>query len=332
MAHPTAEAASSPAPVSVAEKAADFEQFLSDAGFEDDLPAEEQEQEEFVDGDYLEEPEADEVEEGEEPVEVIDAPVSLNAEEKAVFGQLPAEAQAAWAASETRRNTQVQEATIKAKDAQRAAEQKAASAQKQAEERLGEQLRAFTAPFEPKRPNPNDYADMAQYQRASAIYDHQKAQYDELVQQVGSVGVETDEQKAARIQARDAELMQIPEVANAETRDEYIQSAFALAEAHGFNRADLAENIDATELQFLAQSAKWKADSEELASIKAKAKQRKRDPKSGKFTSLKPGAAPSQNGSAGNGRKSWDRVKATKKNKQAFGQASADWLEKQGLM
>jgi hypothetical protein len=334
MAHPEMEAAVSPAPTSVAEKAADFENFLTEAGFEDDLPQEEGEQEEFAEseGDELEF-EADEAdEEGEEQDEpAIDAPVSLNAEEKAVFSQLPAEAQAAWAASETRRNTQVQEATTRAKEAQRSAEQKAAQVEREAETRFGEQLRTFTSQFEPQMPDPAQYADIQQYQRDKAVYDHAKAQHDQLMQQVGSIGVETPEQKAQRIQQRDAELMQIPEIANEETRSEYIQSALSMAGELGYDANALMDTMDATDMRALAQFAKYKADSEELAKIKSSASKRKRD-KSGRFTTLKPGAAPNSQNRAAGGKKAWDRVKASKKDKQAFGENSAAWLEAQGLM
>lgn len=334
MAHPTQEAPAPKAPVSVAEKAADFESFLEGAGFEDDLPPEDGEQEEFApdEGEELEF-EADEAdEEGEKQVKpAIDAPVSLNAEEKEVFSQLPAEAQAAWAASETRRNTQVQEATTRAKEAQRTAEAKAATVEREAEARFGEQLREYTAQFEPQMPDPAQYHDIQQYQRDKAIYDHAKAQHDELMQRVGSIGVETPEQKEARIKQRDAELMQIPEVANPETRSDYINAAFSIAVELGYDQATLQDTMDATDLRNLTQIAEWKVASEELAQIKAGASKRKRD-KNGRFTTLKPGAAPNSQNRAKGGQKSWDRVKATKKNKQAFGQASADWLTQNGFM
>lgn len=339
MAHPATEAAVSTAPVSVAEKAADFENFLfGEEGAEEALLGEEDEAETDDFDDDLEddvgEDETDEAEQDDEDDEqaepAIEPPVSLNAEEKEVFSQLPPEAQRAWADSETRRNTQVQEATTRAKEAQRQAEQAAASANAQAEARFGEQLKAYTAAFEPQKPDPARYNDMQAYQRDLAIYDHQKAQHDELMQQVTGIGVETEEMKAARYKARDAELMKIPEIADEATRADYINSAFEVAEILGYDRADLAENMDAGDLKALAEAAKWKRDSEELARIKAKSQERRRDNKTGQFKSMKPGAAPQQKSRQAKGKKAFERVKASKSNRQAFGDAAADWLEASG--
>lgn len=337
MAHPETEAAVSTAPpVSVAEKAADFENYLFGDEEEGDEAPDTEEEAEADDYDLeeedVEEAEADEeTDEDEEQAEpAIEAPVSLNAEEKEVFAQLPPEAQQAWAASETRRNTQVQEATTKAKEAQRQAEQAAASANAQAESRYAEQLKAYTAHFAPQEPDPARYHDMQTYQRDKAIYDHQKAQHDELMQQVTGIGVETEEMKAERIKARDAELLKIPEVADEATRSDYINSAMEAARELGYDPADLAENMDATDLKALATFAQYKRDSEELARIKAKSKERRRDPQSGQFKSLKPGAAPQPKGRAAKSKKSFDRVKASKGDRTAFGEAAADWLEASG--
>lgn len=332
----SAEAAVSTAPVSVEEKAADFENFLF--GEEDGEDAETNEEQEEAEDDDLdpeegedESDEAEEDDEDEEPdVPAIEAPVSLNAEEKEVFAQLPPEAQQAWAASETRRNTQVQEATTKAKEAQRQAEQAAASAERQAEARRAEQMKAFTAAFEPQMPDPTNYNDIQAYQRDKAIYDHSKAQFDQLKQQVETIGVETEEQRVERIKARDAELMKIPEIADEATRDTFIKSAFEVAAELGYDQSDLAEHMDANDLKALGMAAKWKADSAELARIKAKSQERRRDGKTGKFKSLKPGTASQPSSRAVKAKKSWQRVKETNGNRAAQSEAMAEWLEASG--
>lgn len=336
MAHPTgSEAAVSTAPVSVAEKAADFENFLF--GDEDEAEAQPEPEQEDAEDDFDEIEEADEAEEGDEDsdeqdIPAIEAPVSLNAEEKEVFAQLPLEAQQAWAASETRRNAQVQEATTKAKDAQRQAEQAAASANRQAEVRYAEQLKQFTAAFEPQMPDPSRYNDIQAYQRDKAIYDHAKAQHDNLMQQVAQVGVETDEQRAERIRVRDAELLKIPEIANEETRASYIEAAFEVAAELGYDKTELAQNMDASDLKALAQAAKWKADSAELARIKARSQERRRD-KTGKFKpTLKPGAEPQAQSRTAKTSKAWNRVKSAQGNKAAQHEAMADYLEAAGIL
>ncbi len=340
MAHPSeSEAGDVRAPMTVADAAAEFEEYLfGEEGEETAPPVEgEQEAEHEEDSDLeLEDDESDgegdeeQEEEGDEPETAIEAPVSLNAEEKEVFAQLPPEAQQAWAASETRRNTQVQEATTKAKEAQRQAEQAAASAERQAEARRAEQMKAFTAAFEPQMPDPANYNDIQAYQRDKAIYDHSKAQFDQLKQQVESIGVETDEQRAERIRARDAELMKIPEIADEATRDTFIKSAFEVAAELGYDQSDLAEHMDANDLKALGMAAKWKADSAELARIKAKSQERRRDSKTGKFKSLKPGTASQPSSRAVKAKKSWQRVKETNGNRAAQSEAMADWLEASG--
>jgi len=339
MAHQNAEAARPP--VSQAEKAADFAEYLYADGdpFGEEEGAPQEAQEDEFDEDPTDE-EGDEVEdevdeqEDEQAQPAIEPPVSLNAEEKEVFAQLPPEAQQAWAASETRRNAQVQEATTKAKEAQRAAETAAAAADRQASAEYRQRLDAIVSAFEPQMPDPANFTDIRQYQHAKAQYDYAKAQHDQFAQQVATIGTETPEQKAARIQARDAELMRIPEIANEETRTEFIQSAFALANEFGYAQDELAEMMEARDLKFLAQAAKWKADSERLKQVEAKAKERRRDAKTGKFRTMRPGAGPEGNPRSGNAEKSFERLKglSTSRDRQARDEAAMDWLERGGYL
>lgn len=334
-AHQATEAASTPATMS--EKQAAFEQELGDfiPDLEDDETEEEttgdETEDEYEDGDEAE----GEDDDSEEPAQpAIPPPVSLNAEEKEVFAQLPPEAQQAWAASETRRNQQVQEATTRASEAQRVAEAKAAQANAQAEAVFAQQLKEVVAAFAPQEPDPANYNDIRAYQHAKANYDYAKAQHDAFAQQVAAVGKETPEQKAARIQARDAQLMTIPEIADPATRDTYIQSAFAVAAELGYDQTELAENMDVGDLKALAQAAKWKADSEELARIRAKSQERVRDKQTGKFKAIKPGAAPHGDSRRGSADKAFQKVKAAKGS--AYGSARvdafADYLDRSGIL
>lgn len=330
-AHLSGEAAS--VPVSMAEKAAALESELGDfiPDLEDDEEPEGEEGDEYEADDDLE-GEDDDSEEPGEPA--IPPPVSLNAEEKEVFAQLPPEAQQAWAASETRRNTQVQEATTRASEAQRVAEAKAAQANAQAEAVFAEQLKAVVGAFAPQEPDPANYASIEHYRHAKAVYDHQLAQHNEFAQQVAVVGKETPEQKAARYQARDQQLLTIPEIADPATRDSYIQGAFSVAEELGYDRADLMENMDAGDLKALAQAAKWKADSEELARIRAKSQERVRDKSTGKFRAMKPGAAPHGDTRRGSADKAFQRLKEAQggKSRDAKNKAMEGWLEKSGYL
>ena len=334
-AHQATEAARPP--VSIAEKAAALENDLGDfiPDLEDD---EEPESEELDEGDdYADDEDALEGEDDdsdEQAQPAIDPPVSLNADEKAVFAQLPPEAQQAWAASETRRNQQVQDATTRASEAQRVAEAKAAQANAQAEALFGKQLKAVVDAFRPQEPDPAHYATIPEYQRAKAIFEHQNAQHEDFAQQVAVIGKETPEAKAARIQARDQQLLTIPEIADPATRDTYIQSAFSVAAELGYDQADLAENMDAGDLKALAQAAKWKADSEELARIRAKSKERVRDKSSGKFKSIKPGSAPHGDPRRGNTDRAFQKLKAVKggRDNAAKARAMEDFLDKAGWL
>jgi hypothetical protein len=338
MAHSSFGSEAASVPVSMAEKAAAFEQEL----FADGNPFEDEEEptgEEPEDSDDYEADDGDEAEgeddEGEEPDEpAIPPPVSLNAEEKEVFAQLPPEAQQAWAASETRRNQQVQEATTRASEAQRVAEAKAAQANAQAEAVFAEQLKAVVGAFAPAEPDPANYGDIRAYQHAKANYDYAKAQHDQFAQQVATIGHETPEAKAARIQARDQQLLTIPEIADPATRDAYIKTAFSVAADLGYDQSDLAENMDAGDLKALAQAAQWKADSEELARIRAKSNDRVRDKSTGKFKSIKPGSAPHGDTRRGNTAKSFERLKSVRggKDRNAEAAAMADYLERAGYL
>ena len=257
----------------------------ADEGEEDEIT-----DEDFADeGGEIEGEEADEESEPEEPA--IAAPVSLTADEKAEFAQLPPEAQDYVTRLEQRRNQDVQNVTTKAAEAQRKADAKAAQAEQEAQARFADQLQAFVGVYAPQEPNPANFTDLQTYHRAKAQYDHDKAQHEQLVQQVSQIGTETEEQRIERLQARDAELLKIPEIANEETRQAYVDAAMSVATELGYDPGELAHNMQASDLKALATAAKWKADSEELAKVKARANQRKRDKKTGQFRSLKPGAA-----------------------------------------
>jgi hypothetical protein len=327
MAHPETEAGDVRAPATVADAAADFENFLFGEGDE----PEEQEQETNPEGEPEEgdEPDADDLDgeeqddEGGEPETAIDAPVSLNAEEKAAFAAASPEAQRAWAAAETRRNTQVQEATTKASNAQREAEARAASADAEARKVYATQLREFAKALEPQAPppqlaqtNPQAYiAQEAQYRAA-------KAQHDEFVQQVEAVDREADQDaQTAFLQARDRELMQIPEVANPETRDGYFKTAFSVAETLGYDTAELASGMSARDVKALALVASLKEKADKYDKAMAAKMQRVR---SGKVRSNKPGASPHANARA-NPAKSWERVKGAG-SKESQAAAFADWM------
>lgn len=333
MAHPSeSEAGDVRAPMTVADAAAEFEEYLfGEEGEETAPPAEgEQEAEHEEDSDLeLEDDESDgegdeeQEDEGDEPGTAIEAPVSLNAEEKAVFAQLPKEAQQAWAASESRRNSQVQEATTKASNAQREAETRAAAADAEARKVYAAQLGEFAKALEPQAPDPTLAQTNPQaYIAAEAQYRALKAQHDSLVQQVRSIETQADQDAdKAFIEARDRELMQIPEIANPETRQAFLDNAFGVAELLGYDKAELATGMTARDVKALAKVAELKAKAEKYDAAMSRKMQRVR---AGKARANTPQGRPHGKPRA-NPAKSWERVTAAR-DKETQAAAFADYL------
>ena len=222
--------------------------------------------------------------------DAIDAPASLNAEEKAKFAALTPEAQRYVADLESRRAVQVQTATTKAADAQRAADQRAAQADAQAQARYAQQLKAIGESLAPQMPDPALASyDPATYIAQKAQYDAAKAQHDEFMQQAESLGTDAGQAMSqAEIQQRDSELMAIPEVANEATREEWFKKALGAADVLGLDRSQM-DHATAAELKALRQVADWREKSEKYDAATARQMQRVRDGKKARTT--KPNAA-----------------------------------------
>lgn len=318
----TAEAADAPAPRSVSEKAADFENYL----FEDEEEQDQAEQDEGAEeGENLELDDEEQEDEGGEPDEpAIEAPASLNAEEKTVFAQLPPEAQQAWAASENRRNSQVQDATTKAAERERAASTKAEQAEALADQRRAAQLVEFMSAFAPQMPDPQlAQHDPASYIAQKAQYDAQSAQFVQFAQQIEALKVEADNTLAQiDTQARAADLMTIGKLADPATRDEYIKASLELVGELGLDPAAFENVASSADFKALEKVADWKAKAEKYDSAMARQMQKVR---SAKGKSLRP------TGTHGKQRQgdSWDRVRNAK-TKSAQASAMAEWLEISG--
>lgn len=325
----TTEAASASAPMSASDKAAAFEQFLDpeDEDQGDDTDTDPDGDEGSLEGEDLE---LDDEEAGDaevEPETAIDAPISLNAEEKAKFAQLPQEAQRLLADVETRRNAQVQEATTKASEAQRSADHRAATADAQAQVVYAQQLNEFVKAFEPAAPDTRlAYENPALYIAEKAQYDAALAQHNDLVQHVRGMAQSASETvDQTFLQQRDQELMGIPQVANPETRAEYLEGIFALADEVGFGREQIVGQATAAEVAALGKISERlkvaEADAAKYHKAMASKMQRVRQ---GKSRSNRPNAAP-QDSRAAQGNRDWQRVK-TAKSKEAQSEAFADYF------
>lgn len=286
----------------------------TEAAPEEAAPEEEQEiVEETAEGETLEaedfEDEGETDVEGESP---IDAPVSLNAAEKEAFAQLPKEAQDFVSALEARRNADVTKVTTKAADAQRVAEQQAAQAAIQAKRDFATQLDAFVANFAPQMPNPAlAQQDPAAYVAAKAQYDAQIGQFDQLKHQIAAIGQEAEaEDQAAFIEARDKALMQIPEIANPETRQDYLDRVFdpELVSALGYDRGELAQIADAEDVKRLGTIAEWREKAAKYDQAMSKKMKRVRQ---GKTRNTKPTPAQQQSSTGAAYQQALQRQKAT---------------------
>lgn len=287
----SSEAVDAPATISMADAAsvfADEDDF--DAAEEGGDPEEGEEFDDDFEGEEPDEESDEEIDEDDEPEEAIDAPVSLNKAEKEAFSQLPKEAQQFVTQLESRRASQVQEATTKASQAQRDAEARAAAADAEAKRNYATQLDQFIKAFEPQMPDPQlAYNDPQRYVAAKARYDADKAQHDQLVQQIKGIGDQANtEAEKAFYERRDRELMAIPEVANEETRQAYLDKVMSAATKLGYDIPELARSMDAEDVKRLHSVADAFEKAEKYDAAMSRKMKRVR---AGKQRNLKPGTA-----------------------------------------
>jgi len=258
----------------------------------DEKPVEEEEFDEEGDADV-----ADFEDEGEpdgEQESVITAPVSLNAEEKEAFAQLPVEAQDFVSALEARRNADVTRVTTKSAEAQRVAEAKAAQAGINAKRDYAIQLGEVAKAFAPQEPQRQHYANDVEYLVAMRQHDQMIAQHGEFVQQIQQIGQEAEaEDQQAFIKARDQALMQIPEIANKETRQAYLNRVFdpELVQALEYERSELLQIADADDVKRLSTIAGWR---EKAAKYDAAMKRKMQPVRDAKKRNTKPSPAQQQ--------------------------------------
>lgn len=281
----------------------DFEEDVEEGQRADDA-------EEPDEGEDVEDEQQDEEDDEQSEETAIDAPVSLTADEKAKFAALPKDAQQYVADLEARRAIQVQTATTKASEAQRAAEAAAARADAQAQARFALQLQELGKHLAPQRPDPalansNPAAFIAQ----QAQYEAAKAQHDEYMQQAESLGADADTQMTeAEVTARDRELMTVPEVANEATREQFFSKAIEAGKVLGLDMQQIG-HATASELKALRQVADWREKSEKYDAATARQMQRVRDGKKARTT--RSNAAQPSSGETRGYRESRERLKSS---------------------
>ena len=283
----------------------------------DALFAEDEDDEEQPDPDT----EADEVEdEGEElddeqddepEIPAIEPPVSLTAEEKARFAQLPTEAQQLLNEVETRRNRDVQQVTTKAAEAQRTAEAAAANAAMEAQRATAEKYHQFVSSYAPQPPDPNlAYTNPQAFIAQQAQYQQQFAQHQEIVQRIDAMKAQADQHFMAQqhewSRQQVAELMKVPEFADPAKRQTFIETLTNVGLELGFDREAMAD-ASAAEILALKRVSEMKVKAEKYDALTSRKMQRVRDAKSTKPNTAQPIGA----GKVRNRNETMQRVRAS---------------------
>lgn len=231
---------------------------------------------------------------GDEAEEPIDAPVSLKAEEKKQFEQLPTEAQRVLSEVLQRRDRETQQGLEAARAAQREAQTSAADEIAQTKRTFAQQSASLLAAFAPQPP-PLEMArdNPAEYQYRKALFEEESAGFNQLVQNLTGIHQEAEGHFTQREQEANAErlkgLMSIPEIASEETRGQFFQEIEAFGTTHlGYSVEALAQ-MDATDVAALKRAMADKTDAEKWRAHQKKRNDRPREAQ-GRFAAAPVGA------------------------------------------
>lgn len=298
MAHPDVEAAVAEpevvatepdnSEVDTTEKEADVSDF-----YPEDQPTE---PEEPADDDDLQEDEGEEGEfegedeEDDEPVEDIAAPVSLKAEHKELFTQLPPEAQRLTSEIIGQREKDAQQGVEKAMSAQREAERSAADKVAETQRDYAERFERFTQAFAPQPPQRQQFASDQEFLVARENYRDQAAMFQQLVQEIDGVKGKADghfqAQEQEWRQEQFKQLMGVPEFADEATRADFIKGveSFAMNDL-GYSQDEIIQ-AGAKDIMGLKKAMSWKTKADKWDAYLAKRNERPR--KAGKFAKPAP--------------------------------------------
>lgn len=215
-------------------------------------------------GDELEGDEEEEASEGDEPEAVIEAPASLKAEEMEDFKALDPKGQEFIKNFAVRRDQEIQRGLAKSNDAQQQVKTEAASTVAEAKKAYANNLVTMAENFLPQPPDQSlRHSNPALFIQLADQYEAGVAQHNQIVQQATNIfqGAEQDEGalQNQHIQARDVELMKLPEVADEGTRGAFFDTALSAADELGLERDTLLKNGDASDFKNLHTVAGWKA-------------------------------------------------------------------------
>jgi hypothetical protein len=218
----------------------------------------------------------DEIDEGEEPeAPAIPAPVSFNAEEKAVFATMTPEQQQSVAAIEARRNMQVQQATTRAAEAERDATANAQAQVVEIQRQYAAGLEQYEAMFQAPRP---DYSliqtNPQEYQRQLMVYEQMNAYRENIAQQRTEAESQAKALEAQQKERFDAEQRSIlardlPEWNDPVKRQEIATRIVEAAKHYRFEDDELVD-LSARDILALNEIANDRADAVKYRDLMAK--------------------------------------------------------------
>jgi hypothetical protein len=215
----------------------------------------------------------------------IEAPVSWDAEAKAVFATLPREAQEIVQKREADRERFVQQKSQEAARAKQEIEQSAYQQLAQYERSVSEQLAQYAQQIMPQRPDPAMLQyDPAGFYAKQAEYEGAAAQQRELQQQAHQYAEQAQQREAiARQQemAREHQLIveTFPEYLDPTNGPALRQQLSSVARELGYPN-ELIEQARASDILAMKVAAEWRADSLKLKALNAKKMEKVRAAKS----------------------------------------------------
>jgi hypothetical protein len=223
----------------------------------------------------------------------IDAPVSLKAEEKENFAQLPLEAQRFVSDVLQRRDREAQVGLESARQAQRQAETNAAGQIAQTQSHYAQVLNTVLETFAPQPP-PLELLneDPRAYMIQKTIYEEESAQFQQFTSGLHGLKQQADghfvQQEQVANQERVRGLMGIPEFANEETRATFVNEIQTVGEALGYTVQALAQ-MDVQDMTAIKRARDWKAKAEKWDAHQKKRNERPRAA-AGRFAAAPAGA------------------------------------------
>lgn len=299
------------------EEGADLEQ-ADDAEEEDEAPED----------DAAESEEGEEGEEDSAAAEPVDAPVSWTKEDKAIWGDLPAEAQAVIQRREAERDKFVQAKSVEAAQARDRVANEARDIITKLHQESATKYDALASAIMPQKPDQrllysDDPSHHNAYHRQMAAYEGQMAQLQQLQQlsaqhQQAAQSAQEQSQQAER--AMDAQRLreQLPEwFDSASTIQADLQS---IGKELGYPDELMAE-ASSTDIMALKKALDWKAKAEKFDAMNKSLNDKKMEAvraAKGLPKMAKPGVKPTkQQMNAVGKQKTWDRLKANPKDADA---------------